>query len=468
MLVLKTADPSTALESATADAASALLVATTTPWALRPTALNDRLLRDAFSAVLSASKDCPPEERLIMYDANDLPAELSAPLAIGVRKRLDPRRNTKPKKPDAQLLVCTPFDPDGFNFSKIRNPGEVMLELDLNGAVYRVLTNKFPLFANHMLLVAESLVPQQMTLPHLRSLVELLQATTFCAYFNSWCASASVNHFHCHLIDEPPPVTELPLTPGPLVDGVRCLIPVGLPWLLLRLHRPSTWGSSASLPSHAGREPAPQLTRHAAVHLRLAKAAHPAEPIVRALPGDSRRPRAHRLVDRLSAIHLREPQRGEHRRARTHQHGAAASRVLHRETAPGSGLDDAALTSTSTSAAAPDATEAPQRSLPSHSSWVASLSRVSRPTTRQSPGGQSHCPSRSTSGSSPPCYHGAPLRRPLSGRGADAGATPARGRANSRWSGPFCPTQHSKETPDDGASQRGKHGLQGQSNHVWA
>ena len=77
-----------------------------------------------------------------MYDANDLPAELSAPLAIGVRKRLDPRRNTKPKKPDAQLLVCTPFDPDGFNFSKIRNPGEVMLELDLNGAVYRVLTNK--------------------------------------------------------------------------------------------------------------------------------------------------------------------------------------------------------------------------------------------------------------------------------------------------------------------------------------
>ena len=164
-----------------------------------------------------------------MYDANDLPAELSAPLAIGVRKRLDPRRNTKPKKPDAQLLVCTPFDPDGFNFSKIRNPGEVMLELDLNGAVYRVLTNKFPLFANHMLLVAESLVPQQMTLPHLRSLVELLQATTFCAYFNSWCASASVNHFHCHLIDEFPPVTQYPLVNGPTVAGVRCLQPQGFP-----------------------------------------------------------------------------------------------------------------------------------------------------------------------------------------------------------------------------------------------
>ena len=47
--------------------------------------------------------------------------------------------------------------------------------------------------------------------------------------FNSWCASASVNHFHCHLIDEYPPVTRRPLVPGPMVAGIRCLTPVGFP-----------------------------------------------------------------------------------------------------------------------------------------------------------------------------------------------------------------------------------------------
>ena len=360
MLVLKTADPSTALESATADAASALLVATTTPWALRPTALNDRLLRDAFSALLSASKDCPPEERLIMYDANDLPAELSAPLAIGVRKRLDPRRNTKPKKPDAQLLVCTPFDPDGFNFSKIRNPGEVMLELDLNGAVYRVLTNKFPLFANHMLLVAESLVPQQMTLPHLRCLVELLQATTFCAYFNSWCASASVNHFHCHLIDEPPPVTELPLTPGPLVDGVRCLIPVGYPGFCYVFIASQHVGLVGELvqamqdenqphnllvtPQYIYVWPKPHIRPNRSFELYPETVGGPE------LIG------SWTVYQQSTFESLSVESIVELVRINT---APLPSRVLHRETAPGSGLDDAALTSTSTSAAAPDATEAP-------------------------------------------------------------------------------------------------------------
>jgi len=94
---------------------------------------------------------------------------------------------------------------------------------------YDVLTNKFPLFPKHMLLVAKAHVPQQMTATHLRAMVELQQSSSFCAYFNSWCASASVNHFHCHLIDEYPPVTAFPLVAGPLVMGVRCLQPQGFP-----------------------------------------------------------------------------------------------------------------------------------------------------------------------------------------------------------------------------------------------
>merc|ERR1719284_2212451 len=68
-----------------------------------------------------------------------------------------------------------------------------------------------------------------MTGAHLSAIAELLTASTFCAYFNSWCASASANHFHCHLIDEFPPVTQYPLVNGPTVQGIRCLQPQGFP-----------------------------------------------------------------------------------------------------------------------------------------------------------------------------------------------------------------------------------------------
>mmetsp|Transcript_3160 Transcript_3160/g.4568 ORF Transcript_3160/g.4568 Transcript_3160/m.4568 type:complete len:225 (+) Transcript_3160:472-1146(+) len=81
-----------------------------------------------------------------------------------------------------------------------------------------------------MLLVCNELVPQQMTAAHLQSVGQLIRPSSFCAYFNSWCASASVNHFHCHIIDEHPPVTLLPLEPcARLISGVRPLRPNGFP-----------------------------------------------------------------------------------------------------------------------------------------------------------------------------------------------------------------------------------------------
>jgi len=198
-----------------------------TDWRLRSAAENDQRLRDSFQAVLVESAAAPPDERLIMYDACD-EHEVKAPLGR-FRKRLDARRNTKPKKPDAQLQVCTPFNPNGFHFGKIRNDRERLVKLMLEAGRYDILTNKFPLFPGHMLLVARALVPQQMNGLHLRAIRELLQASSFCAYFNSWGASASVNHFHCHLIDEAPPVTTFPLVAGPLVAGARCLMPQGFP-----------------------------------------------------------------------------------------------------------------------------------------------------------------------------------------------------------------------------------------------
>ena len=195
-------------------------------WSLRSAAANDYLLRSRFNGVLAESQTLPADERLIMYDACD-EHEVRAPLGRVFRKRLDARRNTKPKKSDDQRFVCTPFNHNGFHFGKIKNDRERLVKLALRPGRYDVLTNKFPLYPKHMLLVAGALLPQQMTGEHLSAITELLSASTFCAYFNSWCASASVNHFHCHLIDEYPPVTTYPLVNGPIVCGVRCLQPQG-------------------------------------------------------------------------------------------------------------------------------------------------------------------------------------------------------------------------------------------------
>lgn len=180
---------------------------------------------------------CAPEDRLVMYNACD-ENEVVSPLGAGFRRRLDARRNSpsKPKKPSGQDHVVTPFNPDGFHFGKIRNEKERLLKLHLAGGEYEVLTNKFPLFRRHMLLVCKALLPQQMTRAHLAAVSELIAGTgSFCAYFNSWRASASVNHFHCHVINEMPPVTSFPLVPGIVAAGTRCLAPRGFPGVCLVL-----------------------------------------------------------------------------------------------------------------------------------------------------------------------------------------------------------------------------------------
>jgi ATP adenylyltransferase/5',5'''-P-1,P-4-tetraphosphate phosphorylase II len=216
------------------DATKTSMVASTSQYAMTTemtgtTRENDEWLRDAFDALVSESAELPPDQRLIMYDAVD-ESEVRELMGLVFRKRLDARRNTKPKKSDDQLLVCTPFNPNGFHFGKIQNERERIVKLQLSASSsYSVLTNKFPLFPRHMLLTADALVPQQMNATHLRAICELQRKSSFCAYFNSWCASASINHFHVHLIDEFPPVTSFPLIAGPLVMGVRCLQPEGFP-----------------------------------------------------------------------------------------------------------------------------------------------------------------------------------------------------------------------------------------------
>jgi hypothetical protein len=68
-------------------------------WHLRPPAQNDAALRGAFCSVLEASALLPPDQRLIMYDAEDggaISAPLSGPF---LRKRLDARRNSESLAP---------------------------------------------------------------------------------------------------------------------------------------------------------------------------------------------------------------------------------------------------------------------------------------------------------------------------------------------------------------------------------
>ena len=79
--------------------------------------------------------------QLIMYDACD-EAEVRAPLGRFFRKRLDARRNTKPKKSDDQLRVCQPFDERKFHFGKIQNDRERLVRLAFGSAAsrYDVLT----------------------------------------------------------------------------------------------------------------------------------------------------------------------------------------------------------------------------------------------------------------------------------------------------------------------------------------
>ena len=189
--------------------------------------MNDFSLLMLFKKLVELSAPLPPEERVVMYDACD-EQEVSEPLGF-FRRRLDARRNKKPRQAAVQRHVCTPFDPAAFNFSKIRDARERLLTLGLKGGEYELLANRFPLFRAHILLVARSLVPQQMSTDHLHAVSELVEACSFCAYFNSWCASASVNHFHVHVVGEMPPVTHFPLVGGPTVCGVRCLHPDGFP-----------------------------------------------------------------------------------------------------------------------------------------------------------------------------------------------------------------------------------------------
>lgn len=125
------------------------------------------------------------------------------------------------------------------------DPSERLAEVTLQGEPYSVLVNKFPLFQRHMLLVSRRWRPQLLTTPDVAAVHALCAESGLFAYFNSWCAGASVNHLHLHIIDEPPPLCALPLdleTAGGTLQArgypahhVVFPLPAGIPQLALAL-----------------------------------------------------------------------------------------------------------------------------------------------------------------------------------------------------------------------------------------
>jgi len=186
-------------------------------------------LKQAYSIVLERSLTLPEDQRLVMYDPHDANeiAKKVGPYTV----RLDARRAGKPKAaPAPRVVVCPPLDPTKFNFTKIKNADERMLRTTLAGVQYDFLTNKFPLCTCHSLLVSRELMPQQMAPQHLRAIHELLSGSSFFAYFNSWGAAASVNHFHMHVIDEKTPLFECSLERAPHdAAGAPCYLMPGHP-----------------------------------------------------------------------------------------------------------------------------------------------------------------------------------------------------------------------------------------------
>ena len=186
------------------------------------------VLRAAYKSAIVRSVVLPESQRLIMYDPHD---ELEVRSQAGpFVRRIDSRRGNKPKpKLSGRVSVLTSVDPNKFNFTKIKNAEEVLHSLVLNNRRYDMLTNKFPLCTNHMLMVSRELVPQQMNLGHLEAVVELLQGSSLFAYFNSWGAAASVNHLHIHVVDEKPPIMDFALEQGSGVLGYPHLVVKGYP-----------------------------------------------------------------------------------------------------------------------------------------------------------------------------------------------------------------------------------------------
>ncbi|XP_066096213.1 GDP-D-glucose phosphorylase 1 [Saccopteryx bilineata] len=178
-------------------------------WPKNAPSLPDMLPLSRFDSALCSAWRQRMELGLFRYCLGELQTQ-TLPGAVGFVAQLNVERGVQRRRPQNIRSVRQAFDPEQFNFNKIR-PGEVLFHLrqepDLPGVVQQedilVMINVSPLEWGHVLLVPEPArgLPQRLLPGALRAGLEavLLSAHPgFRVGFNSLGGLASVNHLHLH------------------------------------------------------------------------------------------------------------------------------------------------------------------------------------------------------------------------------------------------------------------------------
>uniref|UniRef100_H2Z0S6 GDP-D-glucose phosphorylase 1 n=1 Tax=Ciona savignyi TaxID=51511 RepID=H2Z0S6_CIOSA len=127
------------------------------------------------------------------------------PGSISLLVQLNTQRTTKRRVPLKFTEVDSTFDPDQFNFTKIKD-NEVLFDIykgDKDGLLGSAIINASPFAIGHILLVPDVHLcrPQMLTERAIQLALDtqaLSTDHTLVTVFNSLCGQASVNHLHLH------------------------------------------------------------------------------------------------------------------------------------------------------------------------------------------------------------------------------------------------------------------------------
>lgn len=169
----------------------------------------DTLLLSRFDTILCSAWRQRMELGLFRYCLGELQTQ-TLPGTVGFVAQLNVERGVQRRPPQNIRSVRQPFDPEQFNFNKIR-PGEVLFRLHrepglpdvLQQEDILVLINVSPLEWGHVLLVPEPArgLPQRLLPGALRAGLEAVLLSSHPGFrigFNSLGGLASVNHLHLH------------------------------------------------------------------------------------------------------------------------------------------------------------------------------------------------------------------------------------------------------------------------------
>lgn len=169
----------------------------------------DTLPLSRFDTVLCSAWKQRMELGLFRYCLGELQTQ-TLPGTVGFVAQLNVERGVQRRPPQNIRSVRQPFDPEQFNFNKIR-PGEVLFRLHrepglpdvLQQEDILVLINVSPLEWGHVLLVPEPArgLPQRLLPGALRAGLEAVLLSSHPGFrigFNSLGGLASVNHLHLH------------------------------------------------------------------------------------------------------------------------------------------------------------------------------------------------------------------------------------------------------------------------------